>query len=213
MPDRDLVAGRSVCRSCAKGGRGVVARPGVGAVKSGLQVRIPFAVGVGVDHRPRFLDRLEPLVSLVHVVTVARFAAQREGDDAGVVARAVVHRLDPFEVFVGQRGIVRRRAAHTAVVAPVGSVDVGPVDDVKTEFVAKFVEPRRLRIVGADGVAALGFEVFQLREGGFTVCGGVVAGFDEFDLLVEAGDAAVGEFGLAEADLQRHVFAVSPVAA
>ena len=52
MPDRDLVAGRSVCRSCAKGGgRGVVARPGGGAVKSGLQVRIPFAVGVGVDHR------------------------------------------------------------------------------------------------------------------------------------------------------------------
>ena len=130
-----------------------------------------------------------------------------------MVARAVVHRLDPFEVFVRQRGIVRRRAAHTAVVAPVGSVDVGPVDDVKTEFVAKFVEPRRLRIVGADGVAALGFEVFQLREGGFTVCGGVVAGFDEFDLLVEAGDAAVGEFGLAEADLQRHVFAVSSVAA
>ena len=147
------------------------------------------------------------MVGLVHIVTVARGSAQLIGDDAGEIARTVVHRLHAFEVVADEFRIVRRRAPEGAVAAPFRGVDVRPVDDVETQFVAQGVEPCGLRIVRADRVLSFGLQGFQLRERRLAVGGGVVtdlAGFvagtfgrgipflNYATTLLAAADASIG---------------------
>ena len=158
------------------------------------------------------LDGLEPPVGFVHAVAVARLAAQGVGDHAGVVARTVVHGLHALQVFVAERRVVRGRAAHAAVVALLGGVDVGPVDDLQPQFVAEPVEPLRLRVVGGEGVVSLFAERLQLGCGGLGIGCGVIARNVEIERLAEADELPVDELRAAESDPQRHILLVGAVA-
>ena len=70
-------------------------------------VGIPFAVGRKANNWTTFLYALEPLVRLVHAVAVARrLAAECVGNNARVVAGAIVHSLYAVKVFANQLRVV-----------------------------------------------------------------------------------------------------------
>ena len=79
-------------------------------------VRIPLPLRRQANNGSLLLHGLKPLEGLIHTIAVTRlFATEGIGDDAGVVAGAVVHTLYAVEILSEQLRIIRWSAADGAI--------------------------------------------------------------------------------------------------
>ena len=132
-----------------------------------VHVRVPFPLGAfitdGAVHAFRF-PFLNPQVGLVEIVAVPGFVSQRIDGDAGIVLAPFIHVGSPVYVGFEPFGVVAEGSAFAEVIIHAVGFDVGFVIDIKPVFVAEFIKPPSLRIVGkahgVDVVLAHQFEVF-----------------------------------------------------
>ena len=155
---------------------------------------------------------LEPLVSLVEVVAVTAFAPHRQRDQRRIIFRTSAHICDPVDEIGQETRIVGHGTAHITVVLAVTAVDIGLVDHINADLVAKLVEPARLRIGYANRIVFLLFEAAKLTCRGNLIGRGIVSGDIQLRLTSVNHQHAVFQFGNVKSELERDILGNTPVA-
>ncbi len=143
-----------------------------------IHVGVPFPEGALVVHRTVhavFLLVFKIEVSIVEVVAVASFVAERPDRHRGMVLVALIHVFSAVHMGLEPFGIVAERAALAQVVVHAVAFDVCLVVDIQAVFVAEVIEFVGLRIVAeAHGVYVV--LLHQLEVLAHEFLGHVVAG-------------------------------------
>ncbi|CCZ47450.1 putative uncharacterized protein [Bacteroides sp. CAG:661] len=150
-----------------------------------VHVGVPLPLGTFVVHgtvHQIFLPFLYPQISLIEVISVTSFVAQRPEGYGRIVFVALIHILRTVEVGLQPFGVVAQRSPLAQVVEHAVRLDVGLIIYIQAVFIAQFIETAVLRIVSQtnriDVVAFHQLEVFPHQLLGYVVSRSLVVLMD-----------------------------------